>query len=102
MSPSPRKDSRANHSKHERASENAIKQVLKSTKANANSLTYKESLNELELLILALQDESIAVEKIHINYLKAKVYLERCESLLKIAEQTVLEMNLEDLEVNDS
>jgi len=85
----------------EKAPQKLIQEILESTKKEAYSRTYQESLNELELILVALQDESIPVEEIHINYLKGKIYLRRCEDLLKSTEQTVLEINLEAPESNN-
>ncbi len=99
MRPSSNKD-HAHHLNEGKSPKKLLQKILEATKKEAHSLTYQESLNELELLLVTLQDESIPVEEIHINYLKGKIYLERCEDLLKNAEDTVLEVNLEAPESN--
>ena len=58
----------------------------------------EETLKALDDLLQALQSESVLLEDLQVQYLKANIYLEHCEELLKNVGQEVLELNPKDLE----
>ncbi len=60
------------------------------------TMTYEDSLMELDSLLEKLQNDSISLEELQTAYIKAKIYLEHCENLLKKVEQDVLTFDLED------
>ncbi len=62
-----------------------------------SSLSYKESLDALDLVLSQLQKESVPLEEIEQYYLKAKMYLEHCEKLLGRVEQKILTLEASDL-----
>ena len=62
------------------------------------ALSYEESLAGLDLLLENLQNDNVPVEDLQENYLRGKLYLEHCESLLRVVEQEVIELNPEDLD----
>tara|TARA_Y100001968_G_scaffold266413_1_gene255926 strand:- start:26355 stop:26660 length:306 start_codon:yes stop_codon:yes gene_type:complete len=56
-------------------------------------LSYEESLNRLDQILLNLQNEKLHIDDIQVSYLKANILLERCENLLAQVEQEVIEIN---------
>ena len=70
--------------------------ILDKLRKNADSLTYEDSLNQLDALLVDLQNDKVKVEELQMHYLQAKVYLEHCEELLKSVEQEVLQIDLEN------
>ncbi len=76
---------------------NKVQEIIDKAKIEASNLSYQGSLKELDLILKELQDENIEVEKININYLKGRVFLERCEELLKTVEQTVVDIDMNQL-----
>ena len=73
--------------------------IVKKHSLNISNLSYEQSLEELDLIIKDLQDESILVEELNEKYIKANLYIKHCEQLLSRIEQEVIEMNLEDLKL---
>ena len=57
------------------------------------TLSYEDSLKELDLILGELQNESILVEELKFNYVKAKLYLQHCETLLERTEQEVIKID---------
>tara|TARA_B100000579_G_C22339139_1_gene624098 strand:- start:40 stop:330 length:291 start_codon:yes stop_codon:yes gene_type:complete len=64
-------------------------------KKDINKLSYEESISDLENILNNLQDESISLDKIQINYVKGYLLLKHCEELLQFAEQEINEINPE-------
>ena len=56
------------------------------------SLSYEESLMQLDALLSNLQDENLPLTNLQNSYVEAKIYLEHCESLLNSTEQEVINM----------
>ena len=67
--------------------------IVKGLSSEISELSYEKSLEELDVIIKNLQDESILVEELQRNYLKATLYIEHCENLLNNIEQEVIEIN---------
>ncbi|AAP99158.1 MULTISPECIES: exodeoxyribonuclease VII small subunit [Prochlorococcus] len=57
-----------------------------------NKLSYEDSLKQLDDILNKLQNESLLVEDLQENYLKAKLYLKHCEQLLDKVEQEIHEI----------
>jgi len=60
-------------------------------------LSYEESLSSLDKLLENLQNDNVPVEDMQRYYLKGKLYLDHCESLLNNVEQEVIELNPDNL-----
>ncbi len=76
----------------------SISDLTLSWKKEAEKMTYEESLQELDELLIALQNESVPVEQLQRSYLRGKVFLERCESLLAKIEQEIVDLNPDTLQ----
>ena len=70
---------------------------IKSRQKNTESLTYEESLQSLDLLLGEIQSESIPIADLQKRILEGKVYLKHCEKLLNNFEQSIVELDPEDL-----
>ncbi|HGY5534054.1 MAG TPA: exodeoxyribonuclease VII small subunit [Prochlorococcus sp.] len=64
---------------------------------DSESLSYEESLQALDLLLVQLQNENVPVEELQGSYLHGKIYLEHCEALLNSVEQNVLQLDADSL-----
>ncbi|HGY5546688.1 MAG: exodeoxyribonuclease VII small subunit [Prochlorococcus sp.] len=64
---------------------------------DSKSLSYEESLQALDLLLVQLQNENVPVEELQGSYLHGKIYLEHCEALLNSVEQNVLQLDADSL-----
>ncbi len=62
-------------------------------------LSYEESLEKLEFLLNQLQDDSLPVNELKSEYVKGKIYLEHCEKLLQDIEQTIINLDSKDQDV---
>ena len=65
---------------------------------DAESLSYEESLQALDLLLTKLQDDSIPLAELQGGHQRAEIYLNRCEELLNKIEQSVAQLNPDTLE----
>ncbi|MFL0723398.1 MAG: exodeoxyribonuclease VII small subunit [Prochlorococcus sp.] len=74
-----------------------IESMQEQWRQDAQSLSYEESLQALDLLLVQLQNENVPVEELQRCYLHAKIYLEHCEALLNTVEQNVLELDVDSL-----
>ena len=68
-------------------------ELIKKWRIQVSKYSYEESLEKLDKILLSLQNESIPIDDIQTNYLKANILLKRCETLLKEVEQDVLEID---------
>ena len=50
-------------------------------------------MKELDSILNQFQNESLLVEDLKLNYMKAKLYLQHCENLLNQTEQEVIQIN---------
>ena len=75
----------------------ANKKNIEILKKDIKKLNYEESISELETIVTNVQDESISLDKIQINYIKGHLLLEHCEELLQFVEQEINEINPEFL-----
>ena len=62
-----------------------------------SSNSYEEAIQKVDILLEKLQADNIKIEEIQENYLKGKIYIEHCEKLLNEIEQSVSEINLDDI-----
>ena len=70
-------------------------QLIKKWKIKVSNFSYEEALNKLDEILSSLQNESLPIDNIQTNYLKANILLERCEHLLKEVEQEFIEIDPE-------
>ncbi len=59
-----------------------------------SGLSYEESLEKLDLLLIELRDEKIQIQDFQWHYISANIYLEHCQNLLNVIEQQVVEVDL--------
>ena len=73
------------------------KNILKEISLQISDLSYEESLEELDLLLKRLQEETILLEELQQSYLKANLYLKHCQQLLSKIEQEVIQISADEL-----
>ncbi len=76
------------------------KKNIETLKNDINKLSYEESISELEMILINVQDEDISLDKIQINYIKGYLLLKHCEELLQFVEQEINEINPEFLQID--
>ena len=79
-------------SKNHKYSE-SIKDSIEKLSLELSELSYENSIKELDSILNKLQAESLLVEELQLNYLKANLYLEHCEKLLENTKQEIIEIN---------
>ena len=72
------------------------KKTLYEDKLIIQELSYEESLENLNTLLIKLQNESLHLDDLKISYLEATLYLEHCENLLNTIEQEVVEIEIDE------
>ncbi len=72
-------------------------EFAESLRVEISQLSYEDSLNQLDILLAKLKDESLLVEDLQESFLQGSLYIKHCESLLDKAEQEVIEINENDL-----
>lgn len=77
--------------------QNANKNNIKILKKDILKLSYEETINELENILLDVQNENISLDQIQINYIKGHLLLKHCEELLQFVEQEINEIDSEFL-----
>ena len=60
---------------------------------DAETLSYEEAMQALDLLLAELQNDSVALADLQQKVLHGEVYLNRCQSLLDSVEQSIVELN---------
>ena len=80
--------------------EPTLNKQIKAWKKAAAALSYEESLQGLDLLLNQLQSDSVPMVDLQSHYLQGQIYLEHCKSLLEAAEQTVIQLDADSLEIN--
>ncbi len=79
----------------------SMQEIKDGLKKQIESLSYEESMRQLDELISNLQGENVSVEELQIYYLKGNIYLEHCDSLLKRTEQEILEFENANIKAED-
>ena len=69
---------------------------------DADALSYEEALTALDLLLAELQNDAVPMADLQRHYLQGEVYLQRCETLLSTVEQTVVQLNPDTLQPDDT
>ena len=75
----------------------SLESLVKEWHKEVELLSYEKSLEALDVLLEALQNDSVPVEELQQHYLKGNNYLDHCENLLKTIEQDVIQLNSADL-----
>ena len=60
---------------------------------DAESLSYEEAMQALELLLAELQNDNVPLADLQQKVLHGEVYLRRCQNLLESAEQSIIELD---------
>ena len=60
---------------------------------DAESLSYEEAMQALDLLLAELQNDSVPLADLQQKVLHGEVYLNRCQSLLDSVEQSIVELD---------
>ncbi len=68
-------------------------EIISEFMLKTSNLSYEDSLNELDLILTKLQDESIQVEELQIFHKKGRILLEHCEGLLDKVEQEIIDLD---------
>ena len=76
------------------------KKNIEAFKKDIKKLSYEESISELETILRNVQDQSISLDQIQINYIKGQLLLEHCEDLLQVVEQEINEINPSFLKID--
>ena len=72
---------------------------IETLKKDIKSLSYEESISELETILNNVQDENISLDNIQNNYIQGHLLLKHCEELLQNVEQEINEINPEFLDL---
>ena len=75
----------------------SLESLVKEWHKEVELLSYEKSLEALDVLLEALQNDTVPVEELQQHYLKGNIYLDHCENLLKTIEQDVIQLNSADL-----
>ena len=89
-------DTKNNFSKSKKAKNMKNLEILKK---EIKKLNYEESIDELEIILKNIQDENISLDRIQNNYIRGHILLKHCEELLKFAEQDIIEISPEFLNI---
>ncbi len=76
---------------------NAVKNTYQILKQEIDLLTYEDSIERLDALIVELKKENISIDKLEDYYMKGKIYLQHCESILNDVEQSLIQIDPESL-----
>ena len=65
---------------------------IETWRKDAESLSYEEAMQALDLLLAELQNDSVPLADLQQKVLHGEVYLNRCQSLLDSVEQSIVEL----------
>ena len=66
---------------------------IETWRKNAETLSYEEAMQALDLLLAELQNDSVPLADLQQKVLHGEVYLNRCQSLLDSVEQSIIELD---------
>ena len=66
---------------------------IEAWRKDAETLSYEEAMQALDLLLAELQSDSIPLADLQQKVLHGEVYLNRCQSLLDSVEQSIVELD---------
>ena len=79
------------------SNKNAKKKNIEVFKKDILKLSYEETIDELENILLDVQNENISLDQIQTNYIKGHLLLKHCQELLQFVEQEINEIDSEFL-----
>ena len=74
-----------------------IEKNIQSWKQEIEALSYEESIEILESILIKMQDDNISLDNIQNNYVKGNILLNHCQNLLETVEQEIHEVIPENL-----
>ena len=66
---------------------------IETWRKDAETLSYEEAMQALDLLIAELQNDSVPLADLQQKVLHGEVYLSRCQTLLDSVEQSIVELD---------
>ena len=66
---------------------------IEAWRKDAESLSYEEAMQALDLLLAELQNDNVALADLQQKVLHGEVYLSRCQKLLDSVEQSIIELD---------
>ena len=66
---------------------------IETWRKDAESLSYEEAMQALDLLLAELQNDNVALADLQQKVLHGEVYLSRCQKLLDSVEQSIIELD---------
>ena len=69
------------------------KRQIEAWRKDAETLSYEEAIQALDLLLAELQNDSVPLADLQQKVLHGEVYLNRCQSLLDSVEQSIVELD---------
>jgi len=66
---------------------------IETWRKDAETLSYEEAMQALDLLLAELQNDSVPLADLQQKVLHGEVYLNRCQSLLDSVEQSIVELD---------
>ena len=79
-------------------STNSNEDLLDKLSAELSTLSYEQSIKELDNILNKLQNDDLLVDELQISYLKANLYLKHCEMLLGDLEQEIITLSPKDID----
>ena len=86
--------------KIELAKKDPIEKSIQSWIKEIETLSYEESIEILESILINMQDDNISLDNIQNNYVKGNILLRHCQNLLETVEQEIHEINPENLKLD--
>ena len=77
-----------------------IEKNIQSWEKEIKALSYEESIDILESILMNMQDENISLDNIQNNYVKGNMLLKHCDNLLETVEQEIDEIIPENLNLD--
>ena len=77
-----------------------IEKNIQSWKQEIEALSYEESIEILESILINMQDDNISLDNIQHNYLKGNILLNHCQNLLETVEQEIHQISTETMHID--
>ena len=86
--------------KIELSKKDIIENNIQLWKKEIEALSYEESIEILESILISMQDDNISLDNIQNNYLKGNSLLKHCQDLLETVEQEIHQISPEYLNID--
>ena len=90
----------SSNKKFELSKNGHIEMSIESWKEEIEDLSYEESIDILESILINMQDDNISLDNIQNNYVKGNILLKHCQHLLETVEQEIHQLNPENLNLD--